>query len=130
VATEQELWLAKAKECLASAEADFAAGRHNSVANRAYYAAFHAAIAALIGAGIAPRGKAWEHRFVFSEFSGKLIHRRKMFASTFSGTLQILYNWRVMADYRGEDVSRRLARAAVSNAKAFVAEVQAVGKGR
>ena len=130
MATEQELWLAKAKECLASAEADFAAGRHNSVANRAYYAAFHAGIAALIHAGVRPRGMAWEHRFVFSEFSGKLVKRRKVFASSFSRTLQVLYNWRVVADYRAEDVSRRLARAAVSNASAFVAEVLALQNGR
>lgn len=122
--TEQELWLAKAKECLASAEADFAAGRHNSVANRAYYAGFHAAIAALIHAGIAPRGKAWEHRFVFTEFSGKLVVRRKIFADRFRRTLQRLYDSRVRADYRPNSVSRRISRGALSDAGALVQAVQ------
>lgn len=40
-------FLARAQENLADAEAAFEAERYNASANRAYYAAFHAAIEAL-----------------------------------------------------------------------------------
>jgi len=123
VPSDQERWLAKAQECLASAEADFAAGRHNSVANRAYYAGFHAAIAALIGAGIHPRGKAWEHRFVFAEFSGKLIRRRKDFPTRFARSLQRLYESRIVGDYRTEKVPVRISRAMLIEASTVVQAV-------
>jgi len=121
---DQEHWLAKAQECLASAEADFAAGRHNSVANRAYYAGFHAAIAALMEADIRPQGKAWEHRFVFSEFSGKLVTRRKAFSARFTRSLQRLYESRIVGDYRTENVPVRISQAMLIEASTLVQAVQ------
>jgi uncharacterized protein (UPF0332 family) len=48
---EGAAFLAKAQESLASAEADFAAGRLNRCANRSHYACFQAAVAALVGVG-------------------------------------------------------------------------------
>ena len=71
--TEAERYLAKARESLASARANVKARRYNSAANRGYYAAFQAAVAALIHAGIRPDDDDWGHRFVMSQFSGKLI---------------------------------------------------------
>ncbi len=47
-------YLAKAEESLAGAEREFAAGAYNNCANRAYYACFQAAIAALDLADIRP----------------------------------------------------------------------------
>src|SRR5439155_542520 len=82
--------LRKARENLASAEADLSAGRLNSAASRAYYAAFQAAVAALIEQGISPRGESWDHKFVISEFSGKLIRRRKVVSGRLTGTLDVL----------------------------------------
>jgi len=57
---EKSDFLLKAHEALASAECDLGYKRYNSAANRAYYACFHAAIAALIDAGVRPEGM-WGH---------------------------------------------------------------------
>jgi uncharacterized protein (UPF0332 family) len=46
--------LNRAQESLEGAESEFASGRYNNVANRAYYACFQAAIAALDLADIRP----------------------------------------------------------------------------
>ena len=44
-------WLAKARECLASAEDEARSGRLSFAVNRCYYAAFYAASAALLARG-------------------------------------------------------------------------------
>jgi len=49
-----DAFLNRAQESLEGAESEFASGRYNSVANRAYYACFQAAIAALDLADIRP----------------------------------------------------------------------------
>jgi uncharacterized protein (UPF0332 family) len=61
-------FLAKAAESLAGATSEFVNGRYDNVANRAYYAALQAAIAALDLAGIHPPGAGveWSHTFVQS----------------------------------------------------------------
>jgi HEPN domain len=51
---EARTYLTKAAESLTSAQIDFAAARYNSCANRAYYACFQGAVAALLAAGIRP----------------------------------------------------------------------------
>jgi uncharacterized protein (UPF0332 family) len=48
------VYLSKANESLAGATSELVNGRYNNTANRAYYAVFQAAIAALMQAGIAP----------------------------------------------------------------------------
>lgn len=103
-----------------AAEADLAAGRLNSTANRAYYAAFQAAIAALMARGGKPRGRIWEHRFVLSEFSGRLVRRSKVFPGSFSGLLDRLFELRVVGDYRPWSVRRSDATKAVRGAAALV----------
>jgi uncharacterized protein (UPF0332 family) len=90
VKPDAEAYLRKALENLASSEADLAAGRDNAAASRAYYSSFQAAVAALIDNGIRPRGDEREHRFVISQFSGKLIRRRKVMRARFMGTLDRL----------------------------------------
>src|SRR5688500_17071878 len=47
-----DAFLARAKESLAGAESEFGNERYNNVANRAYFACFHAAVAALALADI------------------------------------------------------------------------------
>lgn len=115
MATESERYLRKARESLASAEADVAAGRCNSAANRAYYAAFQAAIAALIHHGASPSAE-WKHDFVGAEFSSKLIRRRKVFGQPYARVLRDLFDLRLVADYREYGVSKRESRIAVRQA--------------
>lgn len=115
--------LAKAQESLASAEADAEAMRYNSAANRSYYAAFQAAVAILIRESVTPPAGTWEHRFVISQVSGKLIGQRKVVHSCFRGALDALLEMRMTADYRSASVGAKDAKAAVRQAREFVGEV-------
>ena len=128
--TEAERYLSKASEGLASARADARALRYNSAANRSYYAAFQAAVAALIQAGIRPENDDWSHRFVMSQFSGKLIRRRKLLPGAFRRTLNNLFDRRVKADYRTVDTSRRTADDSASQAASLVGRVEKMGGSR
>lgn len=123
MATEPERYLRKARESLASAQADVRAKRYNSAANRAYYAAFQAAVAALIDNDVRP-GENWEHEFVASQFSGKLIWRRKLIKAEFRNVLERLFEVRVDADYRPDPVSVQRSERAVATARAFLEEVE------
>jgi uncharacterized protein (UPF0332 family) len=125
VPEESLLFLAKARESLAAAEADLQAGRFNSAANRAYYAAFQASISLLIEHGIRPRGRTWEHRFVMSEFSSKLVTRRKVVSSTLGGKLELLMTTRLVADYSNDSVSKRASVRSVREAVGFLREFSA-----
>lgn len=122
MATEAERFLRKARESLASAEADIEAGRHNSAANRAYYAAFQAGIAALSHSAIRP-DRGWDHKFVNSQFSGKLIWRRKVFSAGLADMLTTLFEVRVSADYRPDDVPARTATRSVNRAATLISDV-------
>lgn len=129
MATEPQRYLRKARESLASAQADVRAKRYNSAANRAYYAAFQAAVAGLIHFRIRKADSDWQHRFVSEEFSGKLIVRRKLFERRFSRALNNLFTFRIKGDYRLADVSSRDARDGTRLAEAFVKAVEeAIGK--
>ena len=117
---EAEAFLRKARESLASAEADLEAGRFNSATNRAYYAAFRAAVAALIEQGVRPRGASWDHKYVISQFSGKLVRRSKLLPATYRAILDPLLTARLFADYRAASIGRTTARRSVSEARRLV----------
>ncbi len=63
-------YLEKARESLAGADSEYANGRYNNSANRAYYACFQAAIAALLVAGVRPAAVQWSHTFAQGQSSG------------------------------------------------------------
>ncbi len=102
-------YLAKARESLASAAADFMAGRYNSCARGAYYALFQAAVAALLLAG-EPLRERWSHQYVQSRFSGTLIGRRKLYLSALRDALSGGIDLRRQADYSYAGVGKRRAR--------------------
>src|SRR5688500_8403250 len=95
---EHQAWATKAQENLDSAASELANGRYNACANRAYYAAFQAAISALLAAGIRPTQADWGHDFVQAQFAGQLITRRKQFPSALRDTLPRLFDVRRRAD--------------------------------
>jgi len=103
---DADAFLAKAEESLASAEDDFANERFNSCARGGYYAAFQAAVAALVFAGIRSRGR-WEHDFVHSQFAGILVYRRKLYRVAFRSLLQQAFGIRANADYTEKQVHRQ-----------------------
>jgi uncharacterized protein (UPF0332 family) len=96
-----DIFLEKAQASLAGAESEAANARYDNCANRAYYACFQAAVAALLRAGIRspnPQGH-WSHLFVHGQFVGQLVNRRKLYPSGLRDTLQHTYQLRQAADY-------------------------------
>jgi uncharacterized protein (UPF0332 family) len=123
---EVRTYLTKAIESLTSAQRDYAAGRYNSCANRAYYACFQAAVAALLASGIrpaSPRGE-WSHEFVQSQFNGLLITRRKLYPVILRRVLRDTMEVREKADYTPSLVSARVASRVLQAAQDFVQAIQ------
>ncbi|MGH7964345.1 MAG: HEPN domain-containing protein [Candidatus Binatia bacterium] len=126
VCWRKRAYLVKAAESLASAEADCAAARYNSCANRVYYACFQAAVAALLSVGIQPanpRGE-WSHEFVQSQFNGLLINRRKLYQISLRRVLRDTMEVREKADYTLSSVSERVAKRVLRQAQEFVQTIQ------
>jgi len=124
-----ELFLAKARASLAGALSELEQRRFDNAANRAYYACFQAAIAALIRARIGPAGGAgnWDHAFVQARFAGELINRRKHYASDLRDTLSSTMRLRHKADYQYDSVTGDQAVRTVRRAVRFVAEIDPKG---
>ena len=124
-----DAFLVRARESLLGAESEFGYGRYNNVANRAYYACFQAAIAALVLADIRPPGQKelWGHEFVQSQFEGILIGRRKQFSSGLRSTLPELRAVRHRADYRQEPLTRSQVSRSLERANRFVMAVERAG---
>lgn len=110
---DPDAYMKKALESLAGAQSEFDQERFNNCANRAYYAAFQAAVSALLRDGIRRQDDKWPHTFVQSEFSGKLIQRRRRFPSRIGDTLAKVQLLRHRADYRGVTINRSDARLAL-----------------
>lgn len=86
--------------------------------NRAYFAAFQAAICALEGEGI--KRDEWTHKGVHNDFVQLFVRRRKIVPASFVGTLPGLMQLRHIADYQQPGVSQRQAERAVRSAQEFV----------
>ena len=117
-----EPYLTKAEASLAGAESEFASGRFDNCANRAYYACFQAAIAALAQAGIQPsaRDGQWGHAFVQGQFAGQLINRRHLYPVALRGVLSENLSLRQKADYDPAPVTRIQAHRALRRSRDFV----------
>ena len=113
----------KAEENIAAAECEYHHGRYNASANRAYYAMFHAAIAALLYRGINPPGPRWEHSWVQAAFSEQLIKRRKVYPLKLASDLLAVMSVRDVADYKDAMVSQKRAYRALRRAKQFLETV-------
>jgi uncharacterized protein (UPF0332 family) len=97
----------KAKENLAAAQVCFDSGLFNACANRAYYSALQAAIAALAHEGI--RRDRIDHGQVQADFSGELIKRRKIYPAKFKSYLSDMQFIRDKADYTDKNISMKIA---------------------
>ncbi|HEX5499066.1 MAG TPA: HEPN domain-containing protein [Thermomicrobiales bacterium] len=122
-----ELYVRKASESLAGAESEHVNGRLDNCINRAYYACFQAAVAALLQEGIrASRGQ-WGHTFVQSQFVGQVINRRHRYPATLRSTLAELLTLRQSADYDPDPISRPEAARGLRRSREFV---DAIRQGR
>jgi uncharacterized protein (UPF0332 family) len=129
VTNETTTFLRKALESLAGADSERANRRYNNCANRCYYAAFQAAIAALMREGIQSRGGQWSHTFVQRQFAGQLIRRRKLYAAALRDTLPRLQKLRHEADYATYQVTETEATRAFRRSQTFVVAIQEVTRG-
>ncbi|TAE20761.1 MAG: HEPN domain-containing protein [Candidatus Kapaibacterium sp.] len=112
--------LAKAQENIKSAELSFEGECYNASANRAYYAAIHAAAAAIFYAGV---NVDIDHRKIKSVFSTTLVNARKLYPSQMKDQLNRLQRLRNVADYDIESVSKSKATEQLSTAKKFVSTI-------
>lgn len=90
-------FLNKAKENLTVAQSSYEQGHYNASANRAYYAAFQAAIAALAAIGKLAEGRK-NHESIPANFVTELIHRCKICPSHLKSYLVDLQRVREEAD--------------------------------
>lgn len=102
-----EGFLNKAKENLKIAQMSFENECYNACANRAYYAAFQAAIEILCKHGV-QKGKN-DHAWIQSEFNLRLIKRQKIFPSKLKTYLSDMMYIRHIADYSEKGISKRTA---------------------
>ena len=114
-----EMFLARAKENIAAASELFLSEKYNASANRAYYAAFHAAIAALMHFGHATD---IDHKPVQASFNRFLLHERKIFPASMKTELLNLQNVRGEADYR-DGIGKKRAAAQLKQAEQFVSVI-------
>ncbi len=114
-------FLKKAQDNLTLAKYCLENGYYDASANRAYYAAFQAAIAALAVAGItSPKP---EHKWTQSAFNGELIKRRKIYPSRLSSYLADMIKVRIKADYSDELISKKTASRQFSQSEDFVTAI-------
>jgi len=111
-------FLAKAEENLAAAQVCFDSGLFNACANRAYYSALQAAVAALARHGI--RRDRIDHGQVQADFSGELIKRRKIYPAKLKSYLYDMQLVRNKADYSDENISRQRADKWLSRIKEMI----------
>jgi uncharacterized protein (UPF0332 family) len=119
-------YLTTVVERLTSARIDVAAARDHSWANRAYYACVHAAVGALLAAGIrpaSPRGT-WRHACVQSPLNGLWIIRRKRSPPALRRVLRDTMAVRENADYTPASGSAQVASRGLQAAQAFVRAIQ------
>jgi uncharacterized protein (UPF0332 family) len=120
------IYMAKAAQCLAGAELAVHHGQYNNAANRAYYAAFQAAIATLVAAGVAPSTpRYWSHDFVLGEYCRRHSPYSRAFAAGSGTVLKALQDERLKADYEVELLTRASGERALVLAREFVDAVRA-----
>ncbi len=112
----------RAIENLEAAELLFENGKYNASANRAYYAAFHLAIAALYAKSIKPN---IDHRSVQSLFSDLFFNKRKVFPSKYKIYLNNMQDFRNIADYK-QGLSKNNSKKQLNDAKEFFTIISGV----
>jgi len=95
---------------------------YDASANRAYYAAFQTAIAALASQGV--RNDKNSHSWVQANFNGRFIQKRKVFPRHLRSYLPDLLFIRNKADYQQESLSQKAASRQLRKAEEFVRTVR------
>jgi uncharacterized protein (UPF0332 family) len=117
-----EGWLAKAELNLSSASLLLAHGDPGSACNRAYYAMFNAARAALWTVGKMELAMARTHSGMISAFGEHLVKSGKV-ELAHGRNFGFEAKRRLVSDYEGLEISDEDAQQAIDNAKSFLAAV-------
>ena len=118
----QEL-MTKARRAVASAHKLLQDNDIDGACNRAYYAMFDAARAALIASKApVPPGIAKTHSGLIAAFSLHLV-KPNLFPIELGRSLNRTEDLRLVADYKGDSIGEEEAQWAVQQAQAFVDEV-------
>ena len=115
-------FLNKAGENLKTAQMSFENNCYNACANRAYFAAFQAAIAALSFCGIESEKN--EHAWVQSEFSLRLIRRQKVYPDRIKSYLPDMQESKNKADYSEKDIGKKVAYRQLLRASEMIALIE------
>ncbi len=114
----------KAERALSGARLLLAGKDAEGACDRAYFAMFDAAQAALLAANVdVSQSAARTHRGLIAAF-GKHLVQGKHVAAEFGGALNKVERLRLLADYTGDPVSLEDAEWAVAQAEAFVEAMQ------
>lgn len=116
--------MAKARRALKSAHLVFSDGDPDSACNRAYYAMFNAARAALLAEGRTKEALGKTHAGLIAAFALHLVKPGKIEIDQ-QRALGGMLHLRTRADYFDESVSAEDARDAIEKAEAFVTAVGA-----
>lgn len=115
-------FLQKSRDNLSVAHYCLEHGFYDAAVNRAYYAAFQAAVAALASAGITNEKN--DHKWMQANFNGSLIKRRKIYPGYLKSYLGDMQTFRNLADYSATHLSKRIAREQLTNAEDFVSNIR------
>jgi len=118
------LLMAKAERACRSARALLDLGDSDGATNRAYYAMFDAARAALLSTGMVDLNIGRTHSGLISAFGQHLVKQGKV-SKDFGRLLNRAHEIRQIADYNGESVELAEAKDIVEQAEPFVAVLKA-----
>lgn len=123
-----------AKQFLDDAEHLLDQGRLRSAMSRAYYAAYHAAVALFEKYGFKPSsfiGKSgrpariWEHPIVTRRFFHEFVRQRKLVAWQTGQAIRRLYSDRLTADYEvAADINPSYVAGSVGRAQDIVGQIE------
>jgi uncharacterized protein (UPF0332 family) len=120
-----QVYLAKARNSLRTAQSAYQQGDFDSCASRAYFAVFQAEIAALIKlTELHP--EEWRHEHVQAEFNRRLIQARKVFPASLRSIHDDLIGRRHTADYTGQHVSARLGEQCLRRATEMLTAIERI----
>lgn len=118
-------YMRKSEQALSSARQLLATGDADGACNRAYYAMFDAAHAALLAANVGATASATKtHRGLISAFGQHLVLGGHV-AAELGSSLNKVERLRLLADYTGDPVSDEDSAWAVEQSGIFVAAISA-----
>lgn len=118
-----EPWLGRAHRSLKTARLALTDGDTASAGNRAYYAMFYAARAALLFTGEERLAASKTHSGLISSFGQHLVKTGEL-SSTLGRALSVESHRRQVSDYDGGDVSLESAKLSISSAEMFIATIE------